>query len=227
VLQLFSMGRLGRAGSAAGQGTGAGRQNALAHRRRRLKESQKMGEPATQTASYADLEALPPHVVGEILFGTLYAFPRPRPRHSRASFRLGSRLGPPFDDGEGGPGGWILLHEPELHLGDDVVVPDLAGWRRERMPELPDDAFFTLPPDWITEVLSPSTRTYDLTDKRAIYQRERVAHLWFVDPEAKTLEVQRWSKKGYVVVGSWRDDAVVRAEPFDELELPLAALWAT
>jgi len=186
-----------------------------------------MAEPAKKQATYADLEALPPHVVGEILFGILHAFPRPRSRHGRASFRLGSRLGPPFDEGEGGPGGWILLDEPELHLGDDVVVPDLAGWRRARMPELPEVAYFTLPPDWVAEVLSPSTRTYDLTDKRAIYQRERVAHLWFVDPDARTLEVQRWSGKGYLVVGSWRHEAVVRAEPFDEIELSLAVLWAT
>lgn len=185
-----------------------------------------MGDAAHKKATYAELEALPPNMVGETFYGVLHAFPRPRARHGRARTRLGSRLGPPFDEGEGGPGGWILLDEPELHLGDDVLVPDIAGWRRERMPELPDVAFFTLAPDWLCEVLSPSTRTYDVTDKRSIYHRERVRHLWLLDPEAATLEVQRWADGGYVTVGSWRDSAVVRAEPFDAIELPLAALWA-
>ncbi|MBL9028087.1 MAG: Uma2 family endonuclease [Myxococcales bacterium] len=185
-----------------------------------------MGHAAEKKATLADLEALPPHVVGEILFGVLHVFPRPRVRHGRATSRLGARLGPPFDEGDGGPGGWILLDEPELHLADDVLVPDLAGWRRERMPELPDVAFFTQAPDWICEALSPATRTYDLTDKRAIYHRERVGHLWLVDPDARTLEVQRHESAGYLTVGSWRDDAIVSAEPFAEIALPLASLWA-
>lgn len=185
-----------------------------------------MGDAAHKKATYAELEALPSNVVGEILFGVLHAFPRPRTRHGRASTRLGARLGRPFDEGEGGPGGWLLLDEPELHLGDDVLVPDIAGWRRERMPELPDVAFLTLAPDWACEVLSPSTRSYDVTDKRAIYHREGVTHLWLLDPEAATLEVQRWADGGYVTIGSWRDAAIVRAEPFDAVELPLAVLWA-
>ena len=185
-----------------------------------------MADPARKKAVYADLEALPPNVVGEILFGVLHAFPRPRTRHARASTRLTGRLGPPFDEGDGGPGGWVLLDEPEIHLGEDVVVPDLAGWRRERMPELPDATFLTLAPDWVCEVLSPSTRAVDLTDKRAIYLRERVTHLWFVDPSDQTLEVQRWSADGYVTIAAWRGDDRVRAEPFDAIELPLAALWA-
>jgi Uma2 family endonuclease len=188
-----------------------------------------MADPARRKATYADLEALPANVVGEILFGVLHAMPRPRIRHARAATRLGSRLGPPFDDGIGGPGGWVFLDEPELHLGEDVLVPDIAGWRRERLPELPDAAYLTLSPDWICEVLSPSTRALDVTDKRAIYLRERIAHLWFVDPQldALTLEVQRWSESGYVVVATHRGDAVVRAEPFEAVDLALGALWAT
>jgi Uma2 family endonuclease len=188
-----------------------------------------MGDPAERNATYADLEALPPKVVGEILFGVLHTFPRPRLRHARASTRLGSRLGPPFDEGEGGPGGWLFLDEPELHLGEDVLVPDIAAWRRERLPELPDAAYLSLAPDWICEVLSPATRALDLTDKRAIYERERVGHLWFVDPatDAQTLEVQRWGESGYVVVGAWRGDAIVRAEPFEAIELRLTTLWAS
>lgn len=186
-----------------------------------------MGEPAPRAATYADLEALPRHVVGEILFGVLHTFPRPRLRHARAATRLGARLGPPFDEGEGGPGGWLFLDEPELHLGADVLVPDLAAWRRETLPELPDAAFLTVSPDWVCEVLSPSTRALDSTDKRAIYQRERVPHLWFVDPSDRTLQVQRWSPSGYVIVGSWRGEVNVRGEPFDAIELSLSALWAS
>lgn len=108
-------------------------------------------------ATYADLEALPANQVGEIFGGVLYAFPRPAFPHARAASRLGVDLGGPFDRGRGGPGGWVILNEPELHLGDDVLVPDLAGWRRGRMPEMPATAFTTLAPDWLCEVLSPST----------------------------------------------------------------------
>jgi Uma2 family endonuclease len=185
------------------------------------------GDPARREATYADLEALPRHMVGEILHGVLHAFPRPRIRHARAASRLGGSLGPAFDRGHQGPGGWILLDEPELHLGRDVLVPDLAGWRRERLPELPDEAYFTLAPDWVCEVLSPATRAVDLTDKRDLYQRERVEHLWLVDPaaEACTLEVLRWSERGYVVVASHRGDAVVEAPPFEAVPLELGALW--
>lgn len=188
-----------------------------------------MGEPAKRRASYADIEALPSHVVGEILFGALHVFPRPRLRHARAATRLGARLGPPFDEALGGPGGWIFLDEPELHLHDDVIVPDLAAWRREHLPELPDASFLTVAPDWVCEVLSPGTRALDLTDKRAIYLRERVGHLWYVDPslDARTLEVQRWSDRGYVIISSYRADASVRAEPFEAIELSLSALWET
>ncbi len=185
-----------------------------------------MGDPAQRRATYAELEALPRHLVGEILFGVLHAMPRPRARHAFASSALGVRVGGPFSFDPNGPGGWVILDEPELHLAEDVLVPDLAGWRRERMPELPDVAFFTLAPDWVCEVLSLSTRRLDLTDKRSIYQRDRVAHRWLLDPDARTLEVQRWSERGYLTVGSWRDDAVMRPEPFDAIELPLGSLWA-
>jgi Uma2 family endonuclease len=108
-------------------------------------------------ATYADLEALPANQIGEIVRGVLYANPRPATLHARASSSLGGELYGPFDRGRGGPGGWIFLDEPELHFGEDVVVPDLAGWRRERLPELPQTTFLTLPPDWLCEVLSAST----------------------------------------------------------------------
>ena len=118
----------------------------------------------------------------------LYATPRPSPRHARASSSLGVTLGGPFDHGRGGPGGWYLLDEPELHLAADVVVPDLAGWRRERLPALPTDAYIALAPKWVCEILSPSTASTDRVRKLRIYARERVSHAWLIDPLARTLE---------------------------------------
>ncbi|MEJ7734189.1 MAG: Uma2 family endonuclease [Polyangiaceae bacterium] len=184
-----------------------------------------MTAPARQRATYADLLALPSHVTGEILGGELHVMPRPRTRHAAASSTLGEELGPPFGRGRGGPGGWILLDEPELHLGEDVVVPDLAGWRRERMPELPDAPFLELAPDWVCEILSASTARADRVLKRRIYTRERVTHYWMVDPDARTLEVGRLEGESYRVVLSSADDEKVRAEPFQAIELDLALLW--
>ena len=109
-------------------------------------------------ATYRDVLEAPPHMVAEIVSGTLHTHPRPAPRHARASSALGAKIGDPFDYG-GGPGGWWILDEPELHLADDILVPDIAGWRRERMPDFPDTAFFTLAPDWVCEGRSPGTST--------------------------------------------------------------------
>ena len=131
----------------------------------------------------------------------------------------------PFDRGRGGPGGWRILAEPELHLARDVVVPDLAGWRRERLPRLPDEAYFSVAPDWIGEVLSPSTAALDRVKKLNIYAREQVAHAWLVEPIAQTLEVLRLESGRWVIVGTWAGPAAVRAEPFDALELDLTLLW--
>ena len=195
-----------------------------------------MGQPAEEQrrATYADLEAVPPHKVAELVRGTLHVFPRPAPRHAWASSRLGVKLGGPFDLGDGGPGGWTILVEPELHFPDpeapgeiDALVPDLAGWRRERMPELPETAYFALAPDWVCEVLSPSTASFDRDEKMPIYAREGVRYASLVDPIARTLEVyvlgqdRRW---GPAVVH--RDAAHVRVEPFDAIELDLSVLWA-
>ena len=185
-----------------------------------------MAARTTKLATYADLESLPPNLVGEILRGVLYANPRPAIPHARASTTLHEELGPPFNRGRGGPGGWVLLYEPELHLGDDVIVPDHAGWRREHMPEVPDTAFITLAPDWTCEVLSRSTEAVDRGEKMPIYARENVRHVWLVDPIVRTLEVFRLDGETYRLLGTWRDDARVRAEPFDAAELDLGALWA-
>ncbi|CAN5886887.1 hypothetical protein BH11MYX4_BH11MYX4_53180 [soil metagenome] len=177
-------------------------------------------------ATYADLEALPANVVGEILRGVLHASPRPGVPHARAASTLGADLGGPFDRGRGGPGGWVILLEPELHFRDDVLVPDLAGWRRERMPELPSAAFITVAPDWVCEVLSRSTVAIDRAEKLPIYAREQVTHVWFVDPLAQTLEILRLEGDGYRLGAKLSGDAIVRAEPFDAIELELAAMWA-
>ena len=105
--------------------------------------------PLDRPAAYADLEQLPPNMVAEIVDDELWASPRPAPRHSRAWARLTSRIEPAFDEGRGGPGGWIILGEPEIHLGRQVLVPDLAGWRRSRLPRLPATAHVAVAPDWV------------------------------------------------------------------------------
>jgi Uma2 family endonuclease len=146
----------------------------------------------------------------------------------QAASALGEELGPPFKRARGGPGGWIILDEPEVHLAENVLVPDLAGWRRERMPELPvDKAWFDLAPDWVCEVLSPSTAALDRGDKLKVYGEHRVRHVWFVDPEARTLEVlEILDDARYRVLEVFSGDAAVRAVPFDAIALELTALWA-
>lgn len=186
-----------------------------------------MAEAAKQDATYEDILALPPHVTGQIVFGVLHAHPRPAPKHAQAASTLGEELGPPFKRGRGGPGGWLILDEPEIHLGRDVVVPDLAGWRRERMPEMPvDKAYFELAPDWVCEVLSPSTASLDRGDKLKVWRAHDVSHVWFVDPEARTHEILEKDERGYRVFEVFSGDAKVRAVPFDAIELELGALWA-
>jgi Uma2 family endonuclease len=186
-----------------------------------------MVDPARRRATYEDVLAAPPDKIAEIVDGVLELSPRPAKAHAIASSVLGEELGPPFRRGRGGPGGWILVDEPELHLGADVLVPDLAGWRRERMPvvrtELP---YFTLAPDWLCEVLSPSTSKLDRARKLPIYARAEVRHVWLVDPLARTLEVLRLESGRWSILGTHADDARVRAEPFDAIELELGALWA-
>lgn len=176
-------------------------------------------------ATYEDLLAVPDHMVAEILDGDLFASPRPAPRHASATSGLGGALYAPFDRGRGGPGGWRILFEPELHLGRDVLVPDLAGWRRERQPALPDTAYFTVVPDWVCEVISPSTASMDRVRKLAIYAREQVSHAWLVDPIARTLEVLRLDAGRWTILTTVADAGLVRVEPFAAIELDLSWLW--
>lgn len=177
-------------------------------------------------ATYADIEALPANMVGQITYGVLHAQPRPAPRHARAATAVTGELWSPFDRGRGGPGGWIILDEPELHLGPHVVVPDIAGWRRERLPRLPETAFIELPPDWVCEVLSPSTARLDRTDKLAIYAEAGVGHAWYVDPEARTLEVLVLTGSKWLIAATYKDADMVAAPPFEVHTFDLAVLWA-
>ncbi|HYI00493.1 Uma2 family endonuclease [Hyalangium sp.] len=176
-------------------------------------------------ARLAELEALPENVVGEIIAGALYVSPRPATPHAMAASRLGALLLSRFDLGEPAPGGWFILDEPELRLDEDVLVPDVAGWRRRWMPVFPRAAALTLPPDWVCEVLSPSTQTLDRKFKLPVYAREGVGHLWIVDPEQCSLEVLRLEEGRYTQLELHKGAGLVRAEPFEVLTLELALLW--
>jgi Uma2 family endonuclease len=176
-------------------------------------------------ATYDDLLKLPDHMVGEIVAGELWASPRPAARHARTSSLLGSEITGPFDRGRGGPGGWWILDEPELHLENDVLVPDIAGWLRARMPQIPDVAFFELAPDWVCEVMSPSTARLDRTRKLPSYAAHGIPWLWLVDPPARTLEVFELVEGRWTLIATHGGDDIVRAVPFDAIELELGALW--
>jgi Uma2 family endonuclease len=181
--------------------------------------------PFDRPATYDDLMALPDNMVAEIVGGELHASPRPAPRHAMAEGAIGALIAPPFHFGRGGPGGWWILPEPELHLGADVLVPDYAGWRRTRMPSVPATAYFPLAPDWVCEIISPSTAALDRARKVGVYAREQVGHAWLIDPIARTLEILRLEAGRWVIVSTDAGDVTVRAEPFAEIEIGLADLW--
>lgn len=186
-----------------------------------------MADAARRKATYEDVLTAPRHQVAEIIAGELRLSPRPAKPHAAAATALGEELGPPFKRGRGGPGGWILLFEPELHLREDILVPDLAGWRRERLPVLTnDEPFFTLPPDWVCDVPSRATSRSDRSEKLPIYARDGVKHAWLVDPMDRTLEVLRLDGGRWSILAVHRDDEQIRAEPFDAIELDLGVLWA-
>ncbi|MEM1371008.1 MAG: Uma2 family endonuclease [Pseudomonadota bacterium] len=190
-----------------------------------------MSETLERTATYQDVIDAPPNVVAEIVDGRLQTHPRPAPRHAVAHSVLGAKLTPPYQFGENeGPGGWLIVDEPELHLGPsnkrDVVVPDIAAWRRERLPKLPDTSYFETPPDWVCEVISPSTARLDRGPKRDIYAREGINHLWLVDPIEQILEAFELRDGQWTLLKTLKDEDQVVVAPFEVVPFPLKHLWA-
>lgn len=178
-----------------------------------------------QKAVYEDLHSLPEGMIGQIIDGELLAVPRPSFRHSNVASGITGEIRGPFQSGRGGPGGWIILYEPEIRLGDDLLVPDLAAWRRKRLPEPPEANYTTIPPDWVCEVLSKSTVRVDRIRKMPVYAQFGVAHCWLVDPTARTLEVFRLDAGKWVLLSVHGENDTVRAEPFHEIEIALGNLW--
>jgi Uma2 family endonuclease len=183
--------------------------------------------PAPRRATYDDLLQVPDIFVAEIIDGELITSPHPASPHARATSIIRGELDA-FDrqsSGPGGPGGWWILFGPELHLGADILVPDLAGWRREHMPPLANVPYFTQAPDWVCEVVSPTTARNDRVRKMPVYVREHVGHLWLVDPILRTLEVYRQEGQRWVVAGAHGDTDLIRAEPFEALEIDMSRWW--
>jgi Uma2 family endonuclease len=183
-------------------------------------------KPLKKHATYDDLREVPDHFVAELFDGDLYASPRPAIPHSRAASVLGTALMGPFDQGRNGPGGWLFLDEPELHFGKDVLVPDIAAWRRTRLPAFKPEPYLTLAPDWVCEVLSPSTEKLDRGEKLRVYAREQVEGVWLIDPSRQALEVLALDRRGqWAKRGAFEGRVNVRVAPFDAIELTLGALW--
>lgn len=182
------------------------------------------GKPK-RPATYADLEAVPPHFVAEIIDGELVTHPRPSPRHGTTATSLADELTGPFQKARGGPGGWVFVVEPEVKFGDDILVPDIVGWRRERLLGYPDKNYFTIAPDWVCEVLSGSTEKRDRTLKMRIYADAGIPHLWLIDPRLQILETFENNAGRWTKIGDYNSDDEVRAPPFDAISFPLADLW--
>lgn len=198
-----------------------------------LLDSLPMASPAPKRASRAELDALPEHLVGELIEGVLHTHARPRGAHACAASVLGADLNGPYQRGRGGPGGWWILDEPGVQLAEldvEEIVPDIAGWRRERLAAVPEGPI-SIAPDWVCEVLSPTTRAHDLKRKRPLYARAGVRWMWIVDATAKTLVASRLHAgadiAGWLEIGTWSDDDVARIEPFADVEIRLADLWIT
>lgn len=183
-------------------------------------------KPVSRLPTLADLDALPPGMIGEIIEGVLYTMTKPRMRHQRTATRIAASVGDPFDLGRGGPGGWWITVEPGIELPNTPeIAPDVAGWRRERMPELPIDEPVRLVPNWICEVLSPRTRRHDLVTKMPYYAKIGVPYAWLVDIDARVLTVQRLESGRWLIVGTFTDEIEARIEPFDVVPINVASWW--
>jgi Uma2 family endonuclease len=185
-----------------------------------------VAKTAERSATYEDLLKVPDHLIAELIDGELFTSPRPMPRHMNATGKLYRRLGNAFDDGDGGPGGWWIVIEEEIHLGRDVFVPDIAGWKREHLPEKPLDEYWSVSPDWVCEVVSPSTGRLDRVRKLPRYAVHEIPHAWLVDPLQQSLEVYRLEQGRWSLIATHEGDEMVCAEPFEAIELPLSSLWA-
>jgi Uma2 family endonuclease len=185
-----------------------------------------MANPGNKQATYQDVLDAPPHMVAELIDGELVLSPRPARRHAVAASVLGMDLGGAFQRGRGGPGGWVIVDEPELHMRPNVLVPDLGGWRQARFPvDEANAAYFSVLPDWVCEVLSPSTAKYDRAKKLALYAQAGIDYAWLIDPVLRTLEVFRRQGVEWLLQATHSDDELVRAVPFEAVELELGALW--
>ena len=184
-----------------------------------------MSARVREHATYEDLLQVPDNMVAELIEGELYVSPRPAGAHTNAASALGFFLGPPFHFGRGGPGGWWIFDEPELHFGRNVLVPDLAGWRRERMPQIPTTHVFDIPPDWVCEVTSPSSGRLDRLKKMPIYAREGVEYAWIVEPQQQTIEAFRRHDTTWLLLGTFGETPLVRIAPFEEIEIDLGLMW--
>jgi Uma2 family endonuclease len=185
-----------------------------------------MTEPAKKMAVYEDLFRIPENMIGEIINGELMVTPRPSRKHTIATSRLGGEIIPAYDFGRGGgPGGWVIIVEPEISLEESILVPDMAGWKKERFPVEEPHNWISVAPDWVCEILSPATAQVDRTEKMPLYAQHQVSHAWLIDPILKTLEVFRFEPERWIVLGVYAKSARVRAEPFSEIELDLGLLW--
>jgi Uma2 family endonuclease len=182
--------------------------------------------PARKAPTLADLDALPIDIKGEIIEGVLYTMTRPRGHHQRTGLAVGGDLRGPFDRGRGGPGGWWIVPEPGIELPNTPEIsPDVAGWRRERLAVLPSDAAIGVVPDWVCEILSPTTRRHDLLVKKPYYAKIGVAHHWLIDLPARTLTAYRLESGRWLELGVYGDEHEVRIEPFAEVALDVAGWW--
>jgi Uma2 family endonuclease len=174
----------------------------------------------------ADIDALPSHVKGEIIEGVLYTMTRPRGPHQSTALGIGAELRDPFQRGRGGPGGWWILPEPGIELPNTPeIAPDLAGWRRERLPALPEDDAIRVVPDWVCEILSPSTRRHNVLVKKPYYARIGVPHHWLVDRAARAITAYRLESGHWVEIGVWGDETEARIAPFEEIALDVSSWW--
>ncbi|MDR3569792.1 MAG: Uma2 family endonuclease [Syntrophobacteraceae bacterium] len=181
--------------------------------------------PAKELATYKDLYSIPEDTIGEIIGGELIATPRPAPRHSHVVTILSEELGPPYRRGRSGPGGWIFLYETEIRLGEDTVVPDLAGWRKERFPPQFEHNWIPVSPDWLCEVLSPGSFRSDKVKKMPLYARHGVGYIWLIDPVAMAMDAFRLESGRWSLLGSFTENDKVRVEPFQEIEIDLGDFW--